>query len=363
MADFDWTNIRILVVDSDLDFLSWSDNTLREAGAADVRCTMVSGDVINILKQFAADAAVFDLEMEDGAALGALHQLRDEDTSPNAKIPVILKADPKNIKKFRQACDIGVESLFRKPVDTKTFLSRLRGAIRAPRRLIATDTYFGPDRRWGDHVFEGEDRRDVVAAANLEVEAVAAAVPDAEPHADDSGNKKARVNQELLHLLDDHGIWLQSGGKEGVRADLEGRDYYGATLNRADLTRANLQDVILTDANCMRATFKEADMTKADLSHGNFGGADFSRARLRSAVLAGTNMKGADLRGADLTEADLRGASLRDADLTDTVLVGADVKGADLRDAEGLTQDQLTKVRADAATRLSKDLRNPALKS
>ena len=60
MADFDWTRLRILIVDGDLDFLSWGDSTLREAGVAEVRCTMVGSDAVNILRQFSADAVVLE---------------------------------------------------------------------------------------------------------------------------------------------------------------------------------------------------------------------------------------------------------------------------------------------------------------
>ena len=367
MADFDWTQLHILIIDTDLDFLSWSDGTLRNAGVTEVRCTMVGSDANNILRQFPADAVVLDLDLEDGTSLDVLSQLRDEGTCPNPNIPVVLKADPANIYKIREACNIGVESLFRKPVDTKTFLSRVRGAVRAPRRLVAAETYFGPDRRWGEHLFEGADRRAVFVEA---VVAVKPAVPEPVKKAGGGDKQKAgggdkqkvEVGHDLLHMLDDHAEWLQSGGKKGVQAVLEGKDFYGVTLNRADLTRANLQDIILTDAACVKAVFEGADLTKADLSHGNFSGADFNHAKLCSAVLAGTRLRDADLHGADLTGADLRGANLREANLTETILVKADLRGTDLRDAEGLTQEQLKTVRADAATRVSKDLRHPTLK-
>ena len=359
MADFDWTRLRILIVDGDLDFLSWGDSTLREAGVAEVRCTMVGSDAVNILRQFSADAVVLDLDSEEAGGLDTLGQLRDEGTSPNPNVPVVLKADPADTKKIREACKIGVESLFRKSVDTKTFLSRVRGAIRAPRRLIAAETYFGPDRRWGEFPFEGEERRVEVAEA---VAAAETAVPERVQTTGDGSKPEDDVDHDLLYMLDDHALWLQSGGKKGMKAVLEGKDFYGVNLNSADLTRANLQDIILTDADCMKTIFEGADLTKADLSHGNFAGAAFGDARLCYAILAGARLKGADLQGADLTGVDLRGASLREADLTETILAEADLRGTDLRDVEGLIQDQLKKVRTDATTRLSKGLHRPSLK-
>lgn len=369
MSEFDWTQHRVLIVDGDLDFLSWCDSTLREAGVAEVRCTMVGGDVANILREFPADAVVLDLEIEDGGGLEVLGQLRNEKTSAKPDVPVVLKADPSKAQKIRDACKIGLESLIRKPIEAQTFLNRISAAISNPRRLVAVPKYFGPDRRSDDEPFDGDERRqsaiekpprpgEPVAATRLTDE-----MRQALRNQDDDGDAdQADTDLNLLQVLDDHLQWLESEGAKGKKATLSGKDLYGATLNRADLTRATLRRVILAAALCKKTNFQGADLSRSDLSEGDFSGADFGVAKLRFASLGKANLHGAHLRGTDLSGADLRGANLTVADLAGAILMDADLRGTDLHRSMGLTQDQLNRAIADETTRPPKGLRLPTNK-
>jgi len=83
---------------------------------------------------------------------------------------------------------------------------------------------------------------------------------------------------DLAEILDQHKIWVESGGDSGIKADL-----CGVNLAHADLTGVNLQGAVLNKAN---------------------------------------------FRGADLSLANLRGASLVQADLRDTNLLGTELRGA-----------------------------------
>ncbi len=91
--------------------------------------------------------------------------------------------------------------------------------------------------------------------------------------------------EELDEILQAHKKWLESDGKEGLRANLCGANLCDADLCGADLRGANLRDADLCDA----------DLCDADLRHAN-------------------------LRGANLRDADLRDADLRDADMDYAVL-------------------------------------------
>ncbi len=91
--------------------------------------------------------------------------------------------------------------------------------------------------------------------------------------------------EELDEILQAHKKWLESDGKEGLRANLCGANLCDADLCGADLRGANLRDADLCDA----------DLCNADL-------------------------RNADLRNADLRDADLRDADLRDADMDYAVL-------------------------------------------
>jgi len=115
---------------------------------------------------------------------------------------------------------------------------------------------------------------------------------------------------ELAQILDEHKMWVESGGEAGAKADLT-----GANLAGADLTGVNLQDAILTKTN----------LAGADLSMANLRGANLVHADLRDATLLGTELRGASLMGATLYGAEglwvgrLGGTNLFDALLPESV--------------------------------------------
>src|ERR1700730_16890851 len=115
---------------------------------------------------------------------------------------------------------------------------------------------------------------------------------------------------ELAQILDEHKMWVESGGETGAKADLT-----GANLAGADLTGVNLQDAILTKAN----------LSGADLSMANLRGTNLVHADLHQATLLGTELRGANLMGATLYGAEglwvgrLGGTNLFDALLPESV--------------------------------------------
>jgi len=126
---------------------------------------------------------------------------------------------------------------------------------------------------------------------------------------------------ELKEILGQHKLWIETNGKQGERAKLQGADLRGANLEFANLTGA-----ILTGANLTGATLEGATLTHADLWDANLVGA----------TLMGANLRGANLTGADLTGANLRVATLTGAILTGAYLQGANLRGANLSGAIGL---------------------------
>jgi uncharacterized protein YjbI with pentapeptide repeats len=115
---------------------------------------------------------------------------------------------------------------------------------------------------------------------------------------------------DLAEVLDQHKIWVESGGESGTKADLG-----GVNLAHADLTGVNLQGAFLNKAN----------FRGADLSLGNLRGASLVQADLRDTNLLGTELRGANLMGATLYGAEglwvgrLGGTNLFDAMLPEAV--------------------------------------------
>src|SRR5580700_3884015 len=115
---------------------------------------------------------------------------------------------------------------------------------------------------------------------------------------------------DLAEILDQHKLWVESGGETGAKADLS-----GVNLSKADLTGVNLQGAHLHRTN----------LVGADLSMANLRGASLVRADMRNANLLGTELRGANLMGANAYGADglwfgrLGGTNLFDAVLPESI--------------------------------------------
>ena len=82
------------------------------------------------------------------------------------------------------------------------------------------------------------------------------------------------TKQELDKIIDNHKLWLSSGGEKGERADLSSADLRSADLSSADLRYANLRSADLSSANLSSANLSSADLSSADLRYANLRSAD-----------------------------------------------------------------------------------------
>src|SRR5258707_11183385 len=132
----------------------------------------------------------------------------------------------------------------------------------------------------------------------------------ATPAAENTAGMAGSWMLEFAVILDQHRIWVESGGEAGTKADL-----CGANLENADLTGANLQGAFL-----QRSSLLGADLSMANLRHASLVQADLCNANLLGAELRGANLMGATLYGAEgLWLGRLGGANLYDAMLPETI--------------------------------------------
>jgi uncharacterized protein YjbI with pentapeptide repeats len=123
-----------------------------------------------------------------------------------------------------------------------------------------------------------------------------------------SADKPSR--RDSREIVENHGLWLDSAGEAGIRADFSGKN-----LAHADLVDARLPDALLH-----KTILKGADLTLADLR-----GATLIQANLAEASLLGTQLQQANLQAADLHGAtgllspQLAGTNLFGAVLPETI--------------------------------------------
>ena len=139
-------------------------------------------------------------------------------------------------------------------------------------------------------------------------------------------NNNTKIDQETLtSILEQHQLWIESGGENGKRADLYGKDLIGMKLGRANLRRANLRRAKLYGADLYGANLDGADLYEADLDEANL-----CRASLIGANLIGASLIETKLDGADLCGANLRGAMIEGTSFDKVNLDGANLDGTGL---------------------------------
>ncbi len=173
------------------------------------------------------------------------------------------------------------------------------------------------------------------------------------------------TGEELRLVLEQHRLWVESGGKVGSRAnlsrcDLSGENLEGAMLSGAKLLGCNLSKARLIAADLSGSYLANADLSQAELSLANLTNARLTDARLVKAELHHANLSGAYLDRADLSNADLRHATLFQADMHKILLVGADMHRVNLCDANlsqaNVSQSDLSKAVGHGADFTAVDL-------
>lgn len=115
---------------------------------------------------------------------------------------------------------------------------------------------------------------------------------------------------EFAQVLDQHRLWVESGGSQGAQGHFAGADLTGVDLTAANLQGAELQKANLRGADLSMANLRNANLVEADLRETNLLGTEFS----------GANLMGANLYGAQgLWSGRLGGTNLFDATLPEAV--------------------------------------------
>jgi len=190
----------------------------------------------------------------------------------------------------------------------------------APEKLAADKVRpekLAPEKVAAETVAVGEPPAEVAAPLDLAetvktVEAAKTAKAEDElfplPEVELVPESRATVSDllEVAEALDQHRLWVESGGTQGTRADLSGANLVEADLTGANLQGAQLQKVNLRGADLSMANLRNANLVEADLRETNLLGTEFS----------GANLMGANLYGAQgLWAGRLGGTNLFDATL------------------------------------------------
>lgn len=152
MPGYNLKNLKCLIVDDNANMRSLlrtiltslgmrSKNIIEAYCVKNAMAALGNGDI---------DLVITDWKMEPVSGIEFVRQLRNEETSPNPFIPIILLTGYTEKEHVLAARDAGVNEFLAKPISPKELYSRILSIIENPRPFIRTPTYFGPDRRRQD---------------------------------------------------------------------------------------------------------------------------------------------------------------------------------------------------------------------
>src|SRR5258708_5008549 len=150
-----------------------------------------------------------------------------------------------------------------------------------------------------------------------------------------SRDGRRRTEHDLHEIISNHERWLDSDGRQGLRADLSHANLQGAELPHARLAKAKLDHTFLAEANLAGADLSGSDMSYAQAPiHNDQGEEVYGALSLRGADMGGANLTGATLMCVEGREANFENAMLAHAALNSANFCDANFDGADLTDAD-----------------------------
>lgn len=162
--------------------------------------------------------------------------------------------------------------------------------------------------------------------------------------------------ETAVSMLEEHQLWLLSGGKEGKQAvftgyDLSGLDsdyaearyvvppFWEKNLSKINLSYSNLSGLSFREVNLSQADFRGANLKNtrfywANLFEADFSGADISEANIEESSLVEVNLTKVNLFKTSIAYSDLENANLQDANCQETNFQRTQLQGANLHGAD-----------------------------
>lgn len=163
VAIYDLADLCILVVDDNAFIRNVLESLLRQFRVGRVITAGSGEEAIDSLKvggaTIAVDIVMADLIMSPINGMLMLRWARNAPESPNRFIPFVMVSGAADQENVVAARDHGVTEFLAKPYSAANVYRRLLEVIDRPRQFVATNTYFGPDRRRRDIGVRGIEQR------------------------------------------------------------------------------------------------------------------------------------------------------------------------------------------------------------
>lgn len=195
--------IHILIADSDTRISEVLRQLLMSMGFANVTRVNNGQKAIDLIKENEIDILITEWVMEAVDGIELVRFMRDQHTSPNLLLPIIMltgKAERANVEKAR---DCGITEFVVKPFSGAMLFDRIRKIFDHPRDFVLSESYTGPDRRHQDKIpLDSENLR--VQSPVIISAAIAHTVDISTPKIilkDNALSKKANISSSITKVI------------------------------------------------------------------------------------------------------------------------------------------------------------------
>lgn len=198
-------NISVLIVEDNEPMLEITKSLLTTFGIGTIYGAKNGNAGYELFKQTNPDVVIADWMMSPVDGISLTMRIRNDPTSPNQFVPLILMTGFSEKRRVIQARDAGVTEFLVKPFNAQQLYKRLVQIIERPRQFVRAGDYFGPDRRRkkSDDSYHGPYRR------------------DEDPNIPDPAlmeKRKAEAHEKLKTMRE------QAGLEKGDKFDIEDQD-------------------------------------------------------------------------------------------------------------------------------------------
>lgn len=127
--------------------LSLTTSILKLFGFTEIYQAQNGEDGFKKFCQHNTDIILTDWLMEPCDGLEMTRLVRNESSSPNRFVPIVMMTGYSHRMRVESARDIGVTEFLVKPFRARDLYARIEQLVEKPRRFVDTGEFFGPDRR------------------------------------------------------------------------------------------------------------------------------------------------------------------------------------------------------------------------
>jgi len=138
---------RIMIVEDEPLVAFDNEYMLKDAGYEVVATVASLADAIVVIEAEPLDLVLTDMIMKPMDGLQFTRHVRNDESSPNPFVPIIMISGHTEKYRVEAARDAGVTEFLAKPITAQNLFARIAEIVERPRAFVRCDNYFGPDRR------------------------------------------------------------------------------------------------------------------------------------------------------------------------------------------------------------------------